>query len=548
MCLSEVACYPSSSWDGLPAEMKMEVLRHMPLLKVLEQARISREWASLASDESMWRNLHSRVSRLIETPDALLMPTWKMQTLAYMATRDYLVTDRDTKKTIRYLPMRSASLPAIFIELGPDEARVFFHRPDFLVSLFQRLGKYPSAFVVGRDAFKMPTPPTTPDPRFEAPLTEGFGFDIGLPQAPIAEGRRSPFDPLVSLSYIELEKYDEYADGITYDQTTGSLSMDEVAADVPAAENRHKRAKEILEQTIVTFYKYTDAVPARAKYPEELERSLFLISPRHVNFRLSSVISSEGTTSLQFTYLPHTSLPNISRFVLVLFGPTGEDAKRYYEARGLDAQEHYSWRQGSSVEIGRLVFERPSLVFGQPPRGESEEYELVVGAHASALATPREDPFREHVLQLRTEIRALMTRDRMRPRLVPIGRPEPRVHEGDHEWPPCSIGLEFGFEPFVDISLPAAIDRMLNASMLDLYGAAIRSALERHWPTPLATEDRTSTPKIFFFSQPGNNPDEGTVYRFPRSNSYCLLDRPGGDAIVYKTEKGGPDGIAHRIG
>ena len=86
VCLSELACYPSSSWDGLPAEMKMEVLRHMPLLKVLEQSRISKDWASLASDEPMWRQLHARVSRLIETPDALVMPTWKVQTLAYMAT------------------------------------------------------------------------------------------------------------------------------------------------------------------------------------------------------------------------------------------------------------------------------------------------------------------------------------------------------------------------------------------------------------------------------------------------------------------------------
>ena len=83
---------PVGSWADMPDEMKLAVLEKIPLLRLLQKARVDKNLDALIKDESIWRSFYlNNIKPKLGTPDRLILQTWRAQTLQYLQMFDYLV-------------------------------------------------------------------------------------------------------------------------------------------------------------------------------------------------------------------------------------------------------------------------------------------------------------------------------------------------------------------------------------------------------------------------------------------------------------------------
>jgi hypothetical protein len=83
---------PPADWNQLSDEMKLAILGHVPILRLLPRLRTGAEWKAVAADEQLWHSLYQQypVAKL-GAPDRLVLPTWRGQTVEYLRMFDHLV-------------------------------------------------------------------------------------------------------------------------------------------------------------------------------------------------------------------------------------------------------------------------------------------------------------------------------------------------------------------------------------------------------------------------------------------------------------------------
>jgi hypothetical protein len=80
-------------WESLPDEAKLAVLGKIPLLRLLQRARVSPEWNALIKDDYLWHGFyHQSIVSHLGAPDRKILETWRGQTLHYLNMFDYILT------------------------------------------------------------------------------------------------------------------------------------------------------------------------------------------------------------------------------------------------------------------------------------------------------------------------------------------------------------------------------------------------------------------------------------------------------------------------
>jgi len=572
-------------WGKLPQELKLQILSKLPFIELLRQSRLSREVENLASDKTIWKDLYERIAVFLLKASLTmatepLMPTWKQQLIAYMNMRDFLVVEKGTRRILRYLPMRSFSLPAIIIELGeqPSDDQVYLHRPDIVMTLISRLvGHTTTLHIKGRDKswFSLPViapmypPPTIPIANFLSPHVASF---------PVEEGMHSIFDDSF-VDTIKLSRSPAVAkDNLWFDPTAQPnkperLVLYYLPSDAILAESGtqrgmlHMLSLQILENIIVVYdntKKNPRPAADRARYPLELEYFLFTTSPRQIHIQLQAMTPDQGfwniaplgaIPKLIFNYkTPSTSsVPAIGSITMKISMPSKEFADSIYtnldmsDPSSLETHErlwHRRDRKKQDAQPFQLQFKNQSTV--------KDGFHLIIPATISLISPDVEQPFdsQHSKIRVRADITSFSWMDPILERSE--GGGVDRNHSGDYSWPPCELAWKLErtsqMPPVKFVILPPDVQESIDGIITKSYGDAIRTALPSLLDRPLTELELTYTLTLTLYPGPQKHAaNEGTVYHFPVSNTYCLLPSPGGDDVIYEIEKGGPHMIAKKL-
>jgi hypothetical protein len=607
VCESPVNCMPESQWERLPDELKIMVLGGFSLLELLRQSKVSLNWGRLAEDESLWRNLYQRIAvqtlgaPVIDRQDPR-MPRWRQQLLAYMGMKDFLITAPKTRDILQYLPMRSASLPAIIIKLGPtiEDDRVLLYRPEMIMTLFSKFGEHeddlPNVFKINeRSSFEIPTQHFVEQNLLLETRNRGKGtYQITGVMFEDDEARKQAFG---SAAALELKRYkpgynlkrtlvfyemDPQATGKFPWKIQSYINSETLAGGIPKSSIIQQLESMIMVYTIEKRI-IAPPPPPELNHPPEVEGkpnvvltpSVIVVSePRDLEENLFSLQDKAREMNLRIKFPDITfdydfsidNAPLITRITVMVALPPAEFLKQIYEMGVPSEQHRYTlWRQRDQTkdeeplmlyfdnELTKQIF----LNFQRKTIKLEDGYELIVGMTLDLPTyTNKSAQKREFEISCR-----LVERSLRRPKLVKYGNVNPDVnHRGEHLWPPCIITRKI--EPFVGgnplpppppFNFGETIQGEINRVIKQRYGSIFLPIIEREERRELTLDEKTYNFKVdIHHDRPATSSLEapiefdGVAYKFPDSNTFCYLDWPKGKENVVATEKGSSQMIAKK--